>query len=77
LVLLRGLLVESDRVSTRASHQILYEEQSGLLATLPVDLPESRLAIGITTRARSVLAPAVEMFIEELRKVAQQLSKSL
>ena len=35
LVLLRGLLVESDRVSTRSRHQILYEEQSGLLATLP------------------------------------------
>lgn len=77
LVLLRGLLVESDRVSTRSRHQILYEEQSGLLATLPVDLPESRLPIGITTRARSVLAPAVEMFIEELRKVAQQVSKTL
>jgi len=77
LVLLRGLLVESDRVSARSRHQILYEEQSGLLATLPVDLPESRLPIGITTRARSVLAPAVEMFIEELRKVAQQVSKTL
>ena len=77
LVLLRGLLVESDRVSTRSRHQILYEEQSGLLATLPVDLPESRFPIGITTRARSVLAPAVEMFIEELRKVAQQVSKTL
>ena len=55
----------------------MYEEQSGLLATLPVDLPETRLPIGITTRARSVLAPAVEMFIEELRKVAQQVSKTL
>ena len=76
-MLLRGLLVESDRVSARSRHQILYEEQSGLLATLPVDLPETRLPIGITTRARSVLAPAVEMFIEELRKVAQQVSKTL
>ena len=55
----------------------MYEEQSGLLATLPVDLPETSLPIGITTRARSVRAPAVDMFIKEVRKVARQLSKTL
>jgi len=77
LVLLRGLLMESDRISARSRHQIMYEERSGLLATLPVDLPETRLPIGITTRARSVLAPAVETFIKELRKVSRQVSKTL
>lgn len=77
LVMLRGLLMESDRVSTRSRHQIMYEEQSGLLATLPVDLPETRLPIGITTRARSVLAPAVESFIKELRDVAEEITKTL
>ncbi|TDJ29610.1 MAG: LysR family transcriptional regulator [Gammaproteobacteria bacterium] len=77
LVLLRGLLMESDRVSARSRHQIMYEERSGLLATLPVDLPETSLPIGITTRARSVLAPAVEMFIKEVRKVCRQLNKNL
>ena len=76
LVLLRGLLLESDRVSARPRHQIMYEENSGLLTTLPVDLPETCLPIGLITRARSVRAPAVETFIQELRKVAQQFSET-
>lgn len=77
LVLLRGLLMESDRISARTKHQIYYEERSGLLATLPVNLAELRFSIGITTRARSVMAPAVEMFIKELRKAAIEISKTL
>ena len=76
LVLLRGLLMESDRISARSRNQIMYEERTGLLATLPVDLPETSLPIGITTRARSVMAPAVESFIEEVRKVSRQLSNT-
>ena len=69
--------MESDRVSARSRHQIMYEERSGLMATLPVDLPETSLPIGIITRGRSILAPAVEMFIREVRKVSRQLSQNL
>ena len=77
LVLLRDLLMESDRISARTKHQIHYEEKTGLLATLPVDLSEPKFSIGVITRARSILAPAVEMFVQELRVVAKEIAKTL
>lgn len=69
LVMLRGLLLGSDRLSVLSRHQIYYEESSGLLAALPYPLKGTTRPIGITRRARTSLSPAADLMIEEIRKV--------
>lgn len=77
LVMIRGFLLESDRVTVLSRHQVTYEEQGNLVVALPIDLPETNRPIGITTRARSVQAPAAEILIGELRTVSRQVAASL
>lgn len=50
LVLIRGLLLDSDRLTVISSHQVLYEWQIGHLVLLPVDLSHTRRPIGLTRR---------------------------
>jgi LysR family transcriptional regulator of gallate degradation len=67
LVTLRGLLVESDRVTILSRHQILFEEQCGLLAVLAFELNDTARAIGITRRRRGSMSPAVALFVDAIR----------
>lgn len=67
LVMLRGLLLESDRVTILSPHQVRFEEASGLLATLPFELEGSERSIGMTTRRIGALSPAAELFASEVR----------
>ncbi|GAB4349075.1 MAG: LysR family transcriptional regulator [Gammaproteobacteria bacterium] len=50
LVLIRGLLLESDRLTLISTHQIRHEQQLGLLAPLPVAMEENERPIGLTLR---------------------------
>jgi LysR family transcriptional regulator of gallate degradation len=70
LVTLRGLLLESDRVTILSRHQILFEEQCGLLAVLGFELNGTARAIGITRRVRFV-ALAAALLAEEIRSAAE------
>lgn len=70
LVTLRGLLLESDRVTILSKHQIRFEEEAGLLATLPFGLDGTRRPIGMTRRRISALSPAAELFAREVRTAA-------
>ena len=67
LVTLRGLLMESDRVTILSRHQILFEEQCGLLAVLTFELSGTARAIGITRRRRSSMSPAAALLADEIR----------
>jgi LysR family transcriptional regulator of gallate degradation len=67
LVTLRGLLMESDRVTILSRHQILFEEQCGLLAVLAFELNGTARAIGITCRRRGSLSPAAALLAEQIR----------
>lgn len=67
LVTLRGLLMESDRVTILSRHQILFEEQCGLLAVLTFELSGTARAIGITRRRRSSMSPAAALLAEQVR----------
>ncbi|MCV0394516.1 MAG: LysR family transcriptional regulator [Rhizobiaceae bacterium] len=51
LVVLRGILTESDRLTILSRRQIAHEERSGLLKVLPVDLARTERTIGISTRS--------------------------
>jgi len=69
LVVLRGLLMETDYVTPLSRHQVFLEEQHGMLAALPIILAETRRPIGITRRAVGSIPPAAELLIAELRQV--------
>ncbi|MCB9957481.1 MAG: LysR family transcriptional regulator [Rhodospirillaceae bacterium] len=50
LVLIRGLLTESDHLTLISAHQIRHEERAGVLAPLPFDMSATSRPIGITHR---------------------------
>lgn len=70
LVMLRGLLLESDRVTILSRHQIRFEEQTSLLAALPFELSSTGRPIGLTYRKNGSLSPAAALFAEEVRRAA-------
>lgn len=72
LVMLRGLLLSSDRVTVLSRHQIFYEESCGLLAALPYSLAHTTRPIGITQRVRTSLSPAADLMIAEIRKAVAE-----
>jgi len=72
LVVLRGLLLGSDRVTVLSRHQILYEEKCGLLVALPYPLTNVSRSIGITQRARSSLSPAASRMIDAIRLLVEE-----
>ncbi|MEM7283680.1 MAG: LysR family transcriptional regulator [Pseudomonadota bacterium] len=74
LVVVRGLLMETDYITILSRHQIHYDELSGQLTALPIELPETRRPIGITTRANSSLSPAAKLMANYLRDATQHLS---
>jgi LysR family transcriptional regulator of gallate degradation len=73
LVMLRGLLMESDRVTVLSRHQIRFDEQGGLLAALPFQLRGTERPIGMTRRKSGTLSPATTLFMEEVRTAAAEL----
>jgi DNA-binding transcriptional LysR family regulator len=51
MVLVRGLLMESDRLTILSAHQMHHEIKLGHIAALAADLPGSARPIGVTVRA--------------------------
>ena len=71
--MVRGLLLDSDRVALLSEHQIYYDQKAGLLEVLPVQLEETYRPIGITMRAQTQPSPAAVLFLDELRRVAKTI----
>ncbi len=71
LVLIRGLLLESDRLTVISSHQVLYEKQFGHLVTLPVDLSHTNRPIGLTLRRDWEPTEMQSVFLTILRNRAK------
>lgn len=77
LITLRGLLLESDRITVLSRHQIHVDERYGVLTALPFDLKEASRPIGITRRAHSSPSPASELLIREILAVVEELKTTL
>ncbi|WP_331068312.1 LysR family transcriptional regulator [Steroidobacter sp.] len=76
LVALRGLLMESDRLSILSRNQIHYEELHGMLSVLPIDMRGSERPIGITTRADAKRSVGLDALMRHLRAVSDEMKES-
>lgn len=76
LVALRGLLIESDRLSILSRNQIHYEELHGMLSVLPIDMRGSERPIGITTRADARRSVGLDTLMRHLRAVSDEMKES-
>jgi LysR family transcriptional regulator of gallate degradation len=68
LAVLRGVLLNSDLLTAISPRQLSYELGAGLLAVLPIPLPETRRVIGITRRTDSVASPGAKIMMEEIAR---------
>lgn len=71
-VMLRGLLLQSDRITVLSQHQIHFEEEAGLLAAVPFDLSGTERPIGMTRRRIGALSPAADLFVDNVRAAATE-----
>ncbi|MGO4744093.1 LysR substrate-binding domain-containing protein [Serratia quinivorans] len=69
LALVRGLLLNSDMLAAVSAHQLEYELASGELVQLPMALPNTGRAIGLTCRTGSLHSPAAQALIACLHEV--------
>lgn len=72
MVLLRGLLARGDYISIASRRQIEMEEHLRQLVQLPIALPDSERAIGLTFRTGWTPTPAQEKFLDIVRDKARQ-----
>lgn len=75
LVTLRGMLLESNRITILSRHQVLFEEQYGLLSVLAFALSGTSRPIGITCRRRGELSPAAALLAGEIRAAAADFGR--
>ncbi|TFL14682.1 LysR family transcriptional regulator [Pusillimonas caeni] len=69
LSVIRGLLFNSDMITVASQHLFEPEIRSGLLAALPVELPQIRRPIGILRRKQDHSSPGAQLLIEEIRSI--------
>lgn len=67
LVLVRGLMMRGDYVTIMSRKQIEVEQEYGILAPLPIELPESARPIGLTYRANWRPTPTQARFLDLIR----------
>ncbi|PLX44191.1 MAG: LysR family transcriptional regulator [Hyphomicrobiales bacterium] len=72
LVLIRGLLQGSDRLTLISSHQIRHEQQLHLLAPIPFTLQGTQRPIGLTLRRDWQPTAAQNLFLEHLRQAGRR-----
>jgi LysR family transcriptional regulator of gallate degradation len=71
-VLVRGLLLESDRLAIISAHQLRHEVLRGEITVLPIAMPESARPIGVTVRAGWRPTATQEAFLKHLRSACER-----
>jgi len=72
LILIRGLLLGSDRLTLVSAHQIQHEERMGTLQRLPLDLDHTARPIGTTLRRGWHPTATQRLFLDLLRNAVQE-----
>lgn len=73
LMVVRSLLLESDRIALVSKSQVYLDEKLGLLKIVPIDLKTPLRPIGIVTRADFSPTPNLVKFLTRLQKVASKI----
>ena len=73
LVLIRGLLLSSDRLTIISSHQISHETENGLLQSLNFDMGSTSRKIGVTLRKNWHPTFTQSLFLKLLREAGNQV----
>ena len=76
LVLVRGLLLEGDYVTIISHHQVRHEVENGTLVILPITLPDSARAIGLTVRKDWQPTQTQALFLDIVKTTAARLGPS-
>jgi len=71
LVLIRGLLLGSDRLTLVSAHQIQHEERMGILQRLPLNLDHTARPIGTTVRRGWHPTATQLLFLDLLRQASE------
>jgi LysR family transcriptional regulator of gallate degradation len=71
LILVRGILAESDRLTILSARQALYELQQGILVELPVEIPSGTRRIGLTFRKSWRPTATQARLLDHLRKIGK------
>jgi LysR family transcriptional regulator, regulator for genes of the gallate degradation pathway len=72
LAVLRGVLLESDLITAISPRQLHYELRQGMVARLPLALPETSREIGITRRKGDQPSPGAALLMAQLRELARE-----
>ena len=67
-ILIRSLLLGSDRLTMISAHQIQHELEMGVLSTLPYELENAHRFIGMTVRSSWKPTDSQRLFLETLHK---------
>lgn len=76
-ILVRGLLLGSDRLTLISAHQIRHEYELGLLVPLGIQLPGTERPIGLTVRRSWRPTPTQSRFLELLRDAGRRAAAPL
>lgn len=76
LEVMRGMILESDRLGFVSRNRVYYELQNGLLVELKAKLTRNKRPIGIIRRKDVAFTPAAEEMIRRIRAVAGALRRS-
>lgn len=74
LIVVRSLLMESERIALVSKRQIYLEEKLGLVKELPIDLKTPMRMIGYVTRTDFSPTPSLTKFLKCLKQVASEIS---
>lgn len=77
LILVRGLLLGSDRITIISAHQVRHEVELGLLAVLPFDMAGTARPIGLTMRRDWHPTATQEKFLRFLRDAGRSAQETL
>jgi DNA-binding transcriptional LysR family regulator len=76
MVLVRGLLMGSDRLTILSAHQMSYEIRLGQIAALPVGMPGSARPIGVTVRAGWRPTATYVAFLNHFRAASEKIAEA-
>jgi len=69
LAIIREVLLESDMLTAISPHQFYREATAGMVARLPIDLPETFRQIGVLRRNDDRPSPGTQLLLAEIRAI--------